>query len=83
MPTYEYKCKQCGVFDYFQSIKDEALKVCPNCGSEVKRLLSKNVNIIYKGSGFYTTEYRNSDYKNKQSSENGGSTEAKTAAAAE
>lgn len=58
MPTYEYECKKCGVFEKKQSIKDDALKVCPDCGEEVKRLISRNVGVIYKGSGFYTTDSR-------------------------
>lgn len=60
MPTYEYKCEQCGVFDVKQSIKDEALKSCPTCGQEIKRLISRNVGVVYKGSGFYTTDSRKS-----------------------
>ena len=59
MPTYEYKCEKCGVFDYKQSMKDDALATCPTCGTEVKRLISRNVGVVYKGSGFYTTDSRN------------------------
>ncbi|WP_227765551.1 FmdB family zinc ribbon protein [Zhaonella formicivorans] len=81
MPTYEYKCEKCGVFDYFQSIKEDALTVCPQCGSAVKRLLSRNVNVIYKGSGFYTTEYRSSEYKSKAGEEKSSGTTAAAAAA--
>ena len=57
MPTYEYECKSCGHrFDYFQSIKDEALKICPECGRELRRLINGGTGIIFKGSGFYVTD---------------------------
>lgn len=73
MPTYEYKCEQCGKFEYQQSIKDDPLKECPTCGHAVKRLISNNVNIIFKGPGFYVTDNRSSSYREKASSEQGGS----------
>ncbi len=56
MPTYDYRCPQCGKFTVTQSIKDKALSACPNCGSSVQRLIGKNVNILYKCSGFYCTD---------------------------
>lgn len=84
MPTYDYKCEKCGIFEYFQSIKDDPLEACPSCGGAVKRLLSRNVNIIFKGSGFYVTDNRSSDYKSKASEEkNTPSSEQKKAAANE
>ena len=58
MPTYEYECASCGAFEQKQSIKEEALKECPTCKGEVKRLISRNVGVIYKGSGYYTTDSR-------------------------
>jgi putative FmdB family regulatory protein len=58
MPTYEYKCEKCGPFELFQSIKDDALKSCPKCGSKVERLISANVGFVFKGSGFYQTDYK-------------------------
>jgi len=61
MPTYNYRCKTCGDFEYSQSIKDNPLTTCPKCGGhEIKRLISNNVGIIFKGSGFYITDSRNS-----------------------
>ncbi|MCF7792035.1 MAG: zinc ribbon domain-containing protein [Victivallales bacterium] len=65
MPTYEYKCKNCGnYFDFFQSMKDAPLKVCPACNKEtLKRLLGTGAGIIFKGSGFYQTDYRSESYK--------------------
>jgi putative FmdB family regulatory protein len=63
MPTYEYKCDKCGVFEYQQSITAQPLTECPKCKSPVQRLISSNVNIIFKGSGWHITDYRSSSYK--------------------
>jgi len=63
MPTYEYKCEKCGVFEKMQSITEEPFKICPECKGNVQRLISKNVNVLYKTGGFYTTDNRGSDYK--------------------
>jgi putative FmdB family regulatory protein len=69
MPTYEYECKSCGhTFDVFQNMSDEPLKVCPECGKELRRLIGGGTGIIFKGSGFYVTD------KNKGS---GGAAPAK------
>lgn len=60
MPTYEYKCKQCGhKFEVFQSMNAEPIKVCPKCKGEVKRLIGAGAGPIFKGSGFYQTDYKN------------------------
>ncbi|MDR1910111.1 MAG: zinc ribbon domain-containing protein [Spirochaetaceae bacterium] len=57
MPTYEYECKTCGhVFEAFQSMKDEPLKVCPECGRELRRRINGGTGIIFKGNGFYVTD---------------------------
>ena len=65
MPTYEYKCDKCGhKFEAFQSIMDEALKDCPECKGRVKRLISTGAGIIFKGNGFYQTDYKTSCPKN-------------------
>ena len=66
MPTYEYECKKCGKpFDAFQRMSDPPLGQCPHCGSKrVQRLISGGGGIIFKGSGFYETDYkRGKDYK--------------------
>ncbi|HTL46896.1 MAG TPA: FmdB family zinc ribbon protein [Verrucomicrobiae bacterium] len=64
MPTYEYLCESCGHrFEQFQSIKAEPLKKCPACKKKVKRLIGGGAGIIFKGSGFYQTDYRSSKYK--------------------
>jgi len=60
MPTYEYKCLQCGVcFEQFQSMNDAPLSQCRECRGAVKRLIGSGAGIIFKGSGFYCTDYRN------------------------
>jgi len=61
MPTYEYECTRCGHrFEEFQSITAEPLKECPKCTGAVKRLIGAGIGIIFKGSGFYTTDYKKS-----------------------
>jgi len=70
MPTYEYKCKQCGnLFELFQSMSAEPVKVCPKCGGEVVRLIGAGAGAIFKGKGFYQTDYKNPPKKeNKKES---------------
>ena len=64
MPTYEYECQKCGhQFEVFQSIKDAPKKSCPECKGRVKRLLGTGAGLLFKGSGFYITDYRKSSYK--------------------
>ncbi|TDA69954.1 MAG: zinc ribbon domain-containing protein [Clostridia bacterium] len=76
MPTYEYRCANCGVFEQQQPITAAPLKECPTCGAPVQRLISRNVGIIYKGSGFHTTDYRPTDYQSKAKEERGESSSA-------
>lgn len=80
MPTYEYHCEKCNqTFETFQSMKDEAYVVCPKklCRLEVwgegkvKRLIGRGAGLIFKGSGFYTTDYRSSNYKESAKKESG------------
>lgn len=60
MPTYEYLCTSCGFeFEEFQSIASEPLTVCPQCNGRVKRKISGGTGLIFKGSGFYITDYKN------------------------
>ena len=59
MPTYEYECAKCGhKFDLFQPMKDDPIKKCPKCKGKVDRLLGQGSGIIFKGSGFYETDYK-------------------------
>ena len=63
MPTYEYECRKCGhTFEKFQSITAAPVKTCPKCKGKVARLLSAGAGIIFKGSGFYQTDYKKSSH---------------------
>src|SRR6478609_4823339 len=66
MPTYEYRCDACGhQFDELQSFKDDPLKTCPKCHQDaLRRLFGTGAAILFKGSGFYETDYRSESYKN-------------------
>ena len=64
MPTYDYKCSGCRrKFEAFQSISAEPLTECPKCGGEVQRQIGGGAGFLFKGSGFYQTDYGSSDYK--------------------
>jgi putative FmdB family regulatory protein len=66
MPNYDYECQQCGKrFEVFQSMNDPKLTACldKDCGGPVKRLLGTGGGILFKGSGFYQTDYRSSSYQ--------------------
>jgi putative FmdB family regulatory protein len=89
MPTYEYECSKCHKdFEIFQSMKDKALGTCPKerCRMKtwgkgrVKRKLGVGAGFIFKGSGFYITDYRSEGYKSKAKSEAPASAESKTKA---
>lgn len=70
MPTYEYKCMHCGhKFEEFQSITAKHLEKCPECKKKVKRLIGSGGGLIFKGSGFYATDYRKSP-KNSEKNQN-------------
>ena len=83
MPTYEYRCKACGhEFEEFQSITADALKKCPECKkNKLERLIGTGAAILFKGSGFYETDYRSKEYKEKAKAEkkeaSGGSSDGK------
>ena len=58
MPTYEYECRKCRFkFEKFQNMNDEPLKTCPECGGAVRRIIGMGSGIIFKGQGFYATDY--------------------------
>ena len=70
MPTYDYKCRKCGHrFEVFQSMTDEPIKKCPKCGGEVERLIGAGAGLIFKGNGFYITDYRSESYKKAERAE--------------
>lgn len=59
MPTYDYECRKCGhVFEKFQSMSEAPLKACPKCKGKVQRLIGAGIGVIFKGSGFYQTDYK-------------------------
>lgn len=71
MPTYEYMCENCGYqLEQFQAITAKPIRECPKCGKrELKRLIGSGSGVIFKGSGFYETDYRSETYKQAEKSE--------------
>lgn len=66
MPTYDYECNKCQYqFEKFQSITDKPITKCPKCGGKTRRLIGTGAGILFKGSGFYQTDYRSENYKKK------------------
>jgi putative FmdB family regulatory protein len=76
MPTYDYVCEACNhSFELFQSIKDKPKKKCPECGKpKLRRLIGPGAAIVFKGSGFYQTDYRSDSYKKAAAAEKGSKT---------
>ncbi|MBA3683626.1 MAG: zinc ribbon domain-containing protein [Planctomycetes bacterium] len=76
MPTYEYACSSCGIVEAFQAMRDEPLKKCPKCKRcKVVRIFSGGAGVIFKGSGFWETDYnRSSDYKTRSSGDSAPAT---------
>ncbi|UCE18266.1 MAG: zinc ribbon domain-containing protein [Gemmatimonadota bacterium] len=74
MPTYEYKCKKCQYrFEEFQNISEKPLSRCPQCGGRVHRLISGGAGFLFRGSGFYVTDYRSESYKKAEKADKGES----------
>ncbi len=70
MPTYEYECKKCGYrFEKFQKMTDKPIAKCPECAGQVRRIIGLGGGVIFKGAGFYTTEYRSEEYKKREREE--------------
>ncbi|RLS76735.1 MAG: zinc ribbon domain-containing protein [Planctomycetota bacterium] len=78
MPTYDYVCDGCGhAFELFQSMTDSVKKTCPKCGKKkLRRLIGAGGAIVFKGSGFYKTDYRSESYKKGAAADSGGSGDA-------
>ncbi|MGH8018624.1 MAG: FmdB family zinc ribbon protein [Opitutaceae bacterium] len=88
MPTYEYACRSCAeVFDVYQSMRDAPLTSCPKCGKPgLKRLIGRGAGIIFKGSGFYETDYKRAGQKSEAGAtkaESGGESKGGSTSAAE
>ncbi len=67
MPTYDYECTHCKhTFEASQKMTDKYLEKCPKCGEKVRRLISAGAGIIFKGSGFYATDYRKKSKSEKE-----------------
>lgn len=69
MPTYEYRCPKGHLFEVHQRISDEPGAPCPECGRPAQRQISAGAGFLFKGDGFYVTDYRSPDYKKKAASE--------------
>jgi putative FmdB family regulatory protein len=84
MPTYEYECEACGAtFEKFQPITARPLRRCPECGKrKVRRLIGPGAGLIFRGAGFYTTDYRSEEYKQKAKAE-GSPSDASSQSASE
>jgi putative FmdB family regulatory protein len=64
MPTYQYRCTKCKhEFEEFQSISDDPLDTCPKCAGPIQRVISGGAGLLFKGGGFYITDYRSEGYK--------------------
>jgi putative FmdB family regulatory protein len=85
MPTYDYVCDACDHrFEEMQSFSAEPLKVCPSCGQEkLRRLFGTGAAILFKGGGFYETDYRSDSYKNSAKADSGAPKPAEKAAPSE
>ena len=72
MPTYVYRCEQGHTFELFHSISDESPKKCPECGADSKRVPAGGAGFLFRGSGFYITDYRSKGYQESAKKEGGG-----------
>lgn len=72
MPTYEYRCRDCGrEFEIFQRMSDDPVAPCPGCGQGAERLISGGAGLLFKGEGFYITDYRSDSYRERARKESG------------
>ncbi|GAB3803870.1 zinc ribbon domain-containing protein [Humibacter antri] len=79
MPTYSYKCSECGhAFDIHQSFSDSALKTCPECGGELRKVFG-SVGVTFKGSGFYRTDSRSGASQSSPAKKDASGSESKPA----
>jgi putative FmdB family regulatory protein len=77
MPTYDYRCTKCKHrFELFHSISDDAVKRCPRCKAKATRVPGAGAGLLFKGSGFYITDYRSKSYHDKAKQEGGGASSA-------
>lgn len=77
MPTYEYRCPRGHSFDVFQKMSDPAGATCPECGSDAERIIVPGAGLLFRGEGFYITDYRSKDYKEEAAREISGGGEVR------
>jgi putative FmdB family regulatory protein len=83
MPTYDYRCRKCGhQFELFHGIKDDTPKRCPKCRGRSQRVPAGGAGVLFKGTGFYVTDYRSKAYKEKARQEKSAGSAAPAAPAA-
>ncbi|MEQ1857300.1 MAG: FmdB family zinc ribbon protein [Longimicrobiales bacterium] len=75
MPTYDYECPKGHRFEVFQRMTDKPVAACPKCKGRARRVISGGAGFLFKGEGFYITDYRSDDYKKKASAESGSASE--------
>ena len=79
MPTYQYVCNDCGhEFEEFQSMTEDPLTDCPKCEGTIQRVISGGAGFLFKGSGFYITDYRSKNYQDAAKKESGEGTSSKS-----
>lgn len=85
MPTYEYRCGSCGTeFEKFQRMSDDPVAECPSCGAKAERRISGGAGLVFKGSGFYITDYARGDsYKKAAEADKGGSSSSSSSGGGE
>ncbi|MBV9109589.1 MAG: zinc ribbon domain-containing protein, partial [Gemmatimonadetes bacterium] len=84
MPTYEYRCPECGTdFEKFQKMSDPPVAECPSCGANAERRLSGGAGFLFKGSGFYITDYRGEGYKKAAEADKGGGSPSSSSSSSE
>jgi putative FmdB family regulatory protein len=76
MPTYEYRCEKGHEFEVFQRISEPPVEKCIHCGARAERQLSAGAGLLFKGSGFYITDYRSDTYKKAAEADKGGSSKS-------
>lgn len=77
MPTYEYRCANGHTFERFQRMTEEPIDKCPECDADTERLMSAGAGLLFKGSGFYITDYRSDSYKKAAAADTGDKSETK------
>ena len=79
MPTYEYRCSNGHDFEQFQRMSEEPLRVCTVCGAPAERIMSAGAGLLFRGSGFYITDYRSDSYRKAADADSGGGSAGKPA----